>query len=152
MGEERGRTFWLVVGDHDGRREVFALGVRGETKTIPVFSFEEEAQLFLRFGRLKGRWRARGIAATDLISTLTGPCRGAQNVVLDPFPEIGLRGYLGAVSLRREEFVDLLTLEHGTRARPSRGLGRVHSCPPTNGGVSPDSASPREAPNAYPSS
>ncbi|MBA2713336.1 MAG: hypothetical protein H0U55_07260, partial [Rubrobacteraceae bacterium] len=110
-------TFWIIVGDgvDDGgvRWLVFTLGADGDPKELPVFSFEEEALLFLGLGGLKGHWRASRITATDLVTLLTGPYRGARGVVLDPFPEVGLRGYLGAVNFGREEFVDLLGSGHG---------------------------------------
>jgi hypothetical protein len=140
-------TFWLLVGDRDGRSEIFTLGAGGET--VPVFSFEEEAHLFLVLGGLEGPWRTSEIAATDLVSALTGPSHGTQNVVLDPFPEIGFREYLGAVSLRREVFVDLITLQAGSLARPIRGLGSTLPPPPASDG-SPASlreASPQDEPS-----
>ena len=113
-------TFWIIVGDgvDDGgaRRQVFTLGADGDPKELPVFSFEEEALLFLGLGGLGRYWRASRIPAPDLVTLLTEPYRGARGVVLDPFPEVGLSGYLGALSFGREEFVDLLASGRG-RAR-----------------------------------
>lgn len=63
MGTDEGRTgfrtFWLIVRDDGDRPEVFTLGADSDVKTLPVFSFEEEALLFLRLGGLEERWRAR---------------------------------------------------------------------------------------------
>jgi hypothetical protein len=110
-------TFWIIVGDGldegGARWQVFTLGADGDPEELPVFSFEEEALLFLGLGGLEGHWRASRITAPDLVTLLTGAYRGARGVVLDPFPEVGLSGYLGAVSFGREEFVDLLAIGRG---------------------------------------
>ncbi len=125
MGTGEGQTgfgtFWLIVGGDGARPEVFTLGdeggTEGETRTLPVFSFEEEALLFLHLGGLGDHWRASETDAADLATNLatnlapapTGAYRAVQRVVLDPFPDAGLDGFCEAVSLRRRRFVDLLT-------------------------------------------
>ena len=130
-------TFWLIerdAGTDNGSRgrRVFMMGAGGDPETLPVFSFEEEALLFLRLGGLERHWHTSGFATPDLVSALTGPYRGARRVVLDPFPDIGLRGYLDALSLSRGEFVDLLGCGGGGRPRtagdpsaPETSPGRV---------------------------
>ena len=115
------RTFWLIVGDHGDRPEVFELGADKGMRVLPVFSFADEARLFLRLGGLEGRWRVGETAAADLASALTGVHRGVSRVVLDPFPEIGFGEFYEAFSLGREEFVDLLTLWCRSPNRTARG-------------------------------
>ncbi|HEX7170034.1 MAG TPA: hypothetical protein VF206_04320, partial [Rubrobacter sp.] len=48
----RFETSWLIVKDdveaESGPPEVLTLGVDGDERVLPVFSFEEEALLFLR--------------------------------------------------------------------------------------------------------
>ena len=54
-------------------------------KALPVFSFEEEARMFLELGALDG-WRVREPAVGKLTSVLFGPCAGVRRVALDPLP------------------------------------------------------------------
>ena len=60
----------------------------GVERVLPVFSFEEEANLFLRLGSYEGHWRARERCAVDLVSVLRGPCADVKSVALDPLPEM----------------------------------------------------------------
>ncbi len=106
----RPRTFWLIVQDDSDRPKVFNLGVGRGEKSLPIFSFEEEALLFLRLGGLEGPWRARETDAADLGSALTGTCSHVRRVVLDPFPEIGFDALFETVSLRWERFIDLFAI------------------------------------------
>ncbi|MGH3146273.1 MAG: hypothetical protein ACRDTR_10785 [Rubrobacter sp.] len=110
--EERGRfgTSWLIVRDGGGPMEVLTLGAAGDEETLPIFSFEEEALLFLQLSGLRGSWRASKSGIADLISVLADSCSNAGSVALDPLPEIGLRGSHYLVSLSRAEFVELLAL------------------------------------------
>lgn len=125
---ERGRegtrfgSFWLIVRYVDDQREVLTLGTEGEEVTLPVFSFREEALLFLCLSGLGGGWHVRENATSDLLVFLADTDAG--RVALDPFPETGLRCLHGLVSLPREEFVELLTGELpavGRRSLARRG-------------------------------
>ena len=78
----------------------------GGEKVLPVFSFEEEARLFLRLGGYDGHWRARESCADELVSVLDGPCKGVKSVVLDPLPEMLEDGTLALVGVGRERFVE----------------------------------------------
>ena len=75
---------------------------------MPVFSSEEEAELFLGFGGVTGGWWARESSAGELVSVLSGPCAGVKKVALDPSPEIVVEGTVGLVSLLRESFMNLI--------------------------------------------
>jgi hypothetical protein len=74
---------------------------------LPVFSSEEEAELFLGFGGMSGGWRARESSAGGLVSVLSGPCVGVKKVALDPSPEMVVEGTVKLVSLLRESFMNL---------------------------------------------
>ena len=90
MGEERDRTFWLIVGEgtkNGDLNEVFELGTGGGTRAWPVFSFEEEALLFLRFCGFGGGWHASKSGIADLVSVLSDACPDVWRVALDPIPE-----------------------------------------------------------------
>jgi hypothetical protein len=114
LGRRRPKTFWLIVQDDTDQPMIFELETGSRVKSLPIFSFEEEAQLFLRLGGLERRWRASETDATTLAET----CSGTEYVVLDPFPEIGLAAPDEAVSLRWEMFLDLLSLPRQPAALP----------------------------------
>ena len=119
----RFETSWLIVrndlGAGDGPPEVLTLGAGGDGTILPVFSFEEEALLFLRLCGFGGGWHASKGGIADLASVLSDVCSDVRRVALDPIPEIGPHGSHDLVSLsrgwgeglageRREEFVGLL--------------------------------------------
>ena len=82
--------------------------VAGST-ALPVFSFAEEARLFIRFGPLVGAgWRASKIGSGELASLLLGSLRGIARVALDPLPGIGAEPANRLLCLSRESFLDLL--------------------------------------------
>lgn len=100
----------MIVQDDGDRPKVFELEAGRGEKSLPIFSFEEEALLFLRLGGLEGPWRTSETDAAGLVSALTGTCSGVQRIVLDPFPEIGFDALYEAVSLRWERFIDLFAI------------------------------------------
>ena len=108
----RFETSWLIVrndlGAGDGPPEVLTLGAGGDGTILPVFSFEEEALLFLRLCGFGGGWHASKGGIADLASVLSDVCSDVRRVALDPIPEIGPHGSHDLVSLSREEFVGLL--------------------------------------------
>jgi hypothetical protein len=107
----RFETSWLLVRDDlgAGPPQVLTLGAGLDGRVLPIFSFEEEAQLFLRLGGLGGGWHASRRGAADLVSVLLDACPDARRIALDPIPEIGPHGPHDLVSLSREDFVGLLT-------------------------------------------
>ena len=78
------------------------------SRVLPVFSFEEEALLFLRFCGFGGGWHASKSGIADLASVLSDACPDVRRVALDPIPEIGPHGPHDLVCLSRKEFVGLL--------------------------------------------
>ena len=107
---------WLIVRDDieagGGTPEILALDAGSNTELdesiLPVFSFEEEALLFLRLCGFGGGWRVSKLGASVLASVLADACPDARRVALDPIPEIGHCGPRDLVSLPRKEFVRLL--------------------------------------------
>jgi hypothetical protein len=108
----RFETSWLIVKDDVGAEggppEVLTLGVDGDERVLPVFSFEEEAQFFLRLSGFKDGWRTSKSGAAGLASVLFDACPDARRVALDPIPEIGSCGPHDLVGVSREAFVGLL--------------------------------------------
>jgi hypothetical protein len=114
-GRQPGSAYWLIARNENSRLEVLATGLASEAKAMPVFSHEEEAEMFLRLWELGfDGWRARESTAGELISVLYGPCASVERVALDPLPAMVLERTVGLVSLSRERFVDLVL----SRKRP----------------------------------
>jgi hypothetical protein len=83
-------------------------GVEGDGTILPIFSFEEEALLFLHLCGFSGGWHASKSGIADLASVLSDTCPEVRRVALDPIPEIGPCGPHNLISLSREEFLGLL--------------------------------------------
>ena len=108
-GRAPGSTYWLIARNETSRLEVLATGLVGGEETMPVFSHEEEAELFLGLWEVGvGGWLGRESSAGEIISVLCGPCASVERVALDPLPEMLLERTVGLVSLSRERFVDLV--------------------------------------------
>src|SRR3712207_4373856 len=73
-------SYWLIAEKRNNRIEVLTIRTGGRQETLPVFSSEEEVEIFLRFGGVTGGWRARGSSARELVSVLSGPCAGVKKV------------------------------------------------------------------------
>ncbi len=76
-------------------------------RVLPVFSFEEEAALFLWLG-VQGRWQVRRTGPGELVSLLYGPCREVELVALDPVSGVENDVMNRFVSVERGRFVDIL--------------------------------------------
>lgn len=96
---------WLIAKAADGALEPFLID-GGET--LPVFSFEEEARIFLWLAGLGERWITRPSGCGELVSVLYGPCARVRSVALDPLPGMVGDGTIGLVSLDRNRFIDYL--------------------------------------------
>jgi hypothetical protein len=101
-------TRWLVARDGNGRLEPLCVH-EGAARVLPVFSFEEEAQMFLRLGGYEeSGWRARESCTGELVSVLLGPCLDVEGVALDPLPEMLEDGTIELVEVGRRRFVGQL--------------------------------------------
>jgi hypothetical protein len=101
-------VYWLITKNENGPLEVLTSGLSGGEEALPVFSHDEEAEMFLWLGRMGDGWQARESAAGELTSLLCGLCLGVQKVVLDPLPKMLDEKTVGLVSLDRERFLDLV--------------------------------------------
>jgi hypothetical protein len=110
-------SYWLIAEKRNDMIEVLTIPKGDELETLPVFSSEEEAEIFLRFGGVPGGWRTRENGAGELASVLSGPCAGVKNVALDPSPEMVVEGTLGLVSLLRGTFMNLILARRGEPPR-----------------------------------
>jgi hypothetical protein len=101
-------TRWMVARDREGRLEPLCVRA-GTSKVLPVFSFEEEAQMFLHLGGYESSgWRARETCDGELVSVLLGHCADVGGVTLHPLPEMLEDGTIGLVEVGRRRFVGQL--------------------------------------------
>ena len=91
--------------------EVLTIESGGE-QALPVFSFEEEAELFVRLGAsfAGGGWLARETGAGELVSLLLGPLSGVERVALDPLPGRLAGTVIDLLSTDRATFIERLLL------------------------------------------
>lgn len=81
-------------------------------RVLAVFSFEEEAEMFLRLGGHDGDgWRARPSGAAEIASLLRGACADVGAVALDPLPGMAGDGTAGLVEVGRERFLKRLAAD-----------------------------------------
>lgn len=113
------KCYWLVVRHERDRMEVLTTKTSAGDAVLPVFGSGEEAEAFLPN---MGDWEARETSAGELVSVLSGPCRDAKLVALDPTPEMKAGVEIELVSVGRESFVEPLL----GRGRPwfERACGR----------------------------
>ena len=125
VGRPLGLMYWLITRNENGRVEVLTICLAGGEEALPVFSHEEEAQMYLSLGGADDGWLVRESTAGELVSVLHGPCAHVGRVALDPLPEILGEKTIRLLSLDRERFLGLVL----GRGRPSRphGLAREAS-------------------------
>ena len=113
----QGLVYWLIARNEHRRIEVFTLDCK---KTLPVFSHEEEAEMFLRLEGVGEGWRVNESRGGELVSMLYGPCMDVKEVALDPLPEMVAERTVGLVSLDRERFIRGIMARRRFR-EPDRG-------------------------------
>jgi hypothetical protein len=115
----RRNSYWLITKRRRGRVDLLTMRLADGRSVLPVFSFEEEAALFLRLG-VQGSWQIRRAEAGELVSLLYCLCREVELVVLDPVSDVEADVVNRFVSLGRKRFVDvLLRREASVRLFPS---------------------------------
>ncbi len=72
--------YWLIVKHENGRIKLLTVDSDGE-ESLPVFSFDEEAETFLSLRAPGTGWRIRETTAGELISLLYGLCSSLRKVV-----------------------------------------------------------------------
>lgn len=78
----------------------------GNEWVLPVFSFEEEAEMFLWQGGLADVWHVEKSSTKEIVSLLHGPYAGVGLVALDPLPEMASSRAIELVSLSPERFLE----------------------------------------------
>ena len=111
------KAFWLISKIEGGRMGILTTDLAGRGPALPVFSFADEAAMYLELGPEQGRWRVRETAIGELVSVLLGPCAGVGRVLLDPVPNLDGRVLSELVAVERGDFVEYLLGSAKRRAR-----------------------------------
>lgn len=121
-----------VLSEHQNGGQIDVLTIEySDGRVLPVFSFEEEAEIFLWFRTSRADWRVRQTTSGELVSMLYGLCMDVEKVALDPPPlEITGEAILDLVSLKREDFVRTLLHKGEPQACGQVRLGRHPSLMP----------------------
>ncbi len=64
--------YWIIAKRSDGHIQLFTIGLDGSGEALPVFGFEEEAEMFLWLEGLDSGWRVQETSSGELISLLYG--------------------------------------------------------------------------------
>ena len=118
-----GRSLWLITKHLTSRMEIFTTSLYyDDRKALVVFSFEEEAQMFLDFRLAMSAegWRVRQSSVGEVVSVIYGPCSDTKKVVLDPLlAEVGKEELVDLLSMHRNDFLRFLL---GEEAPPNLHL------------------------------
>ena len=131
-GRAQSLAYWLIARNEHGRIEVLTLDCK---QTLPVFSNEDEAEMFLRLEGVADGWQVSESRAGELVSMLYGPCTSVKEVALDPLPEmvadrtVGLVSWIGNASFGACWPVgdSASRIEDRRHARSSTGVRRILS-------------------------
>jgi hypothetical protein len=97
-------AWWLVARHKDIQSEVLTVTYDG-SEVLPVFSFREEAEMYLLMERLGSDWQIRETDVGELAWVLSEQCASVRSVALDPLPSTLAEEVAELVSLSREHFV-----------------------------------------------
>lgn len=130
-------TYWLITPGDGGNLQPTITGCDSD-KTLPVFGFEEEAEMFLEFAGFGDGRRIRRTTAGELLFILLGPCKELRWASFDPLPGIFAKSKVDPSRMERERFMAFLTGETGVRTivevECSDIGGPLDDCPNTVGG------------------
>ena len=106
------QRYWIIAKDAKnakdgfGQPELLTVDLDGAGEALPVFSFEEEAEMFLWLQTSEEGREVRETTPGQLVSILYGPCADVGRVMLDPLPEIGARMQISLLGMDRDDFVE----------------------------------------------
>ena len=106
------QRYWVIAKDAKdakdglGRPDPLTVDLDGTGQALPVFSFEEEAEMFLWLQTTEDGREVRETTPEQLVSILYGPCANVGRVMLDPLPEIGVRMQISLLGMDRNDFVE----------------------------------------------
>ena len=100
------QRYWVIAKDGFGQPDLLTVDLDGTGQALPVFSFEEEAEMFLWLQTTEDGREVRETTPGQLVSILYGPCADVGRVMLDPLPEIGASMQIGLFGMDRHDFVE----------------------------------------------
>jgi hypothetical protein len=106
------QRYWVIAKDAKdtkdgfGQPDLLTVDLDGAEQALPVFSFEEEAEMFLWLQTTEDGREVRETTPGQLVSILYGPCADVGRVMLDPLPEIGARMQISLLGMDRNAFVE----------------------------------------------
>src|SRR5688572_8650889 len=103
------QRYWVIAKDANdrlGQPAPLTVDLDGTGQALPVFSFEEEAEVFLWLQTTEDGRKVRETTPEQLVSILYGPCADVGRVMLDPLPEIGARMQNSLLGMDRNDFVE----------------------------------------------
>ena len=104
--EEAVSKYWVIAKDGFGQPDLLTVDLDDAGQALPVFSFEEEAEMFLWLQTTEEGREVRETTPGQLVSILYGPCADVGRVMLDPLPEIGARIQISLLGIERNDFVE----------------------------------------------
>ncbi len=104
-------SYWLIEKHEAGRTEVPTVHLESGGEALPVFSWAEEAEMFLSLGGFEeDGWAIRESTAGGLVSMLEEELGAeVEFVALDPMPEMVTPMFgtmISLVTLDRQSFID----------------------------------------------
>jgi hypothetical protein len=103
------QRYWVIAKDAKdgfGQPDLLTVDLDDAGQALPVFSFEEEAEMFLWLQTTGEAREVRETTSGQLVSILYGPCADVGRVMLDPLPEIGARMQISLLGMERNDFVE----------------------------------------------
>lgn len=97
--------YWLLVRDTDDGSEVLTTKLSNGGRMLSIFSFEEEAEMFLCFRGPRNGWRTREISPGGLRSLFYKTLEEVVCVTLDPIPENSFLDTSALLSITRQDFI-----------------------------------------------
>jgi hypothetical protein len=98
-------VYWLICDGAEPARP-FVIDLDGLGRSLPVFSFREEAELFLALDGLGEGWAVRRGGTGDFLPLFLGPRADLANVILDPLPAMLRDPVAGLISISPDRFLD----------------------------------------------
>lgn len=99
------RSYWLLVRDTENGIETLTTGLSDSGRMLPVFSFEEEAEMYLCMRGSRDEWRITEILPEKLRSLFDTVLDNIASVTLDPIPENSFFDTSGLLSITRQDFI-----------------------------------------------
>lgn len=114
LGERSLRTeepasYWLIAKADAEWTETLTVGLGKGQRALPIFSFPDEAELFLSLGGFaQDGWRISESTSGELFSALVDDILKVEYVALDPLPEmvdLMFGTTISLVTLSRQKFM-----------------------------------------------